>query len=323
MRPLVLLLLLALLAAAAPPAVAPVAPPEHRRPADQTFLTVPEWYLVGSPEEYAGYLADRDPSRFPFMGHLGQFWQSYAAVSREVEPFPANAGYHLMIVVIGTSTTVEYGLKSLYEQLIGRFTELVAGGPNTSEDRLAARVAADYVTFIKVRPWYEFDFLTPLRQLWTETGLWGPHPLRKWERKYILTSEYLVKAGYAWLLERAAHATYETPIDTTHVVAAMPGAAPAARMLPRYQAFTDASMSVAQAGGDFAEIAGNRGPILVTVLAGPGWQPPGKARLLLAQPVLTRPGQSRYVVSSDVADLADLLRSLDPATTRVEHVYDY
>ena len=37
-----------------------------------------------------------------------------------------NPGYHLMVMVIGVSTTVEYALKSAYETLIGRLTEASA-----------------------------------------------------------------------------------------------------------------------------------------------------------------------------------------------------
>ena len=58
------------------------APPEHRRGTEQTFLTFPEWFLVHSPAEYAVYVKENPPDTFPFWGHIGQFWKSYAAVTR-------------------------------------------------------------------------------------------------------------------------------------------------------------------------------------------------------------------------------------------------
>ena len=76
--------------AAEPPPVRRCAPsrstaPEDRRTPDQTFLTFPEWYLVHSPAEYARYLSRGEPpSAFPLFAHIGQFWQGYAAVNREV-----------------------------------------------------------------------------------------------------------------------------------------------------------------------------------------------------------------------------------------------
>lgn len=304
-------------------AAAPSTPPADRRPTDQTFLTIPEWFLVFSPEEYANYLRNHTPSHFPFFGHLGQFWQGYAAAAGISEPFPANAGYHLMIVVIGTSTTVEYGLKGLYERLVGRFAEQVAGRADTAEDHLAAHTAAAYVAFIKVHPWYAFDFISPLREVWTDTGLWGPKPLRKWERKYLLTTEYLAKAGYGWVLGKATRSTFEQPIEQTFVIVVGPGGASRPLALPRYQAFTDASASLAREGVDFVEIAGNRGPIVVTVLAGPAWPRPTRTAQLFEQPILTQPGRYRYAISNRVADLAATIRSLDASKTQIEHIYDY
>jgi hypothetical protein len=101
---------LALLCALAALAAAPssVTPKEHQRTGDQTFLTFPEWYLVHSPAEYAAYVQEHAPSRFPFIGHIRQFWQSYLAVYGAVKnDYPFNGEYHTMIMVIGGSTTLE------------------------------------------------------------------------------------------------------------------------------------------------------------------------------------------------------------------------
>ena len=78
-----------------------ITPIEHRRGEEQTFLTYPEWFLVHSPAEYAGYVADHTPTEFPFCGHISQFWRSYAAVTEATRPYPLNVGYHVMICVIG------------------------------------------------------------------------------------------------------------------------------------------------------------------------------------------------------------------------------
>ena len=92
--------ILAALALASATAGGPVAPPEHRRGPEQTFLTVPEWFLVFSPEEYARFLRDNPPSEFPFFGEIGQFWQSYHAVTEATADQPFNAGYHVMVSVM-------------------------------------------------------------------------------------------------------------------------------------------------------------------------------------------------------------------------------
>ena len=219
-RAATLLLALALLR---PPALGaspePVTPPENRRGTEQTFLTYPEWFLVHSPAEYAAFVRDHPPSEFPFWGHIRQFWGSYHAVYRETRRgYPTNYGYHVMIMVIGVSTTVEYALRSAYEAVIGRVTELTATHGPTEEDRYGARVAQEYVDFIRVRPWYEFDYVGALRGLWRDVPWKGAHPLRKVERRYALTTEYGIKAAYAKLIGWGTQATYDTAAPTTAVV---------------------------------------------------------------------------------------------------------
>ena len=327
---------------AAAPTEAPVAPKEHRRGGDQTFLTFPEWFLVYSPAEYAQYVKERAPSRFPFIGHIGQFWQSYRAVYSAVkDDYPFNGEYHTMIVVIGGSTTVEYGLRAAYETLIGRVSELMQTHGPTAEDRLGARVAQEYVDFIRVRPWYEYDFAGKLRELWRDTGFRGPDLLRKWERKYALTTEYGIKALYGWAIERATRASFETPVPVTAVLAdrlpaGIDKALPELKVLerradgsvlftvPRYQAFSDYSATLAGQGVVFQEIAGNRSPILVSALVPRDWKPDAAhAKILFTQPVITRPAVKRVAVVVPVASLAPVLNALRGPGMELEHVYDY
>jgi hypothetical protein len=314
-------------------------PPEDRRDPENTFLTFPEWFLVYSPDEYASFIADRAPSEFPFFGHLGQFWQGYRAMYGATrDDYPFNLGYHVMVVVIGTSTTVEYGVKGAYETIVGRSAEATCRNGMTAEDQLAARVARDYVDFIKVEPWYLFDFITPLKQVWTDTGSWGADPIRKWERKYFLTSEYAAKAVYGWVIKVATRSAYgEESDDTAVVIDRFPEAArrelPDAKVvqeyadgavlvrLPRYQAFTRHAEALARADVNFLEIAGNRGPILVSALVPTGYDDAG-LHVVMKQPILTRPGTERIVFTVAVPELAKTIAELGPSV-QVEHVYDY
>ena len=196
-----------------------ITPPEHRRAEDQTFLTYPEWYLVHSPAELATYLsAERAPSEFPWGGHVGQFWQGWRAVTHETREYPFNGGYHAMVSVIGSSTTVEYGLRAAYESTVGRLAEATSDGTPTAEENLSARVAQAYVDFIRVDPWYLFDFIAPLRTLWADTPAVGHNLLRKWERRFALSTEYLVKAGYAGLIKLGTQSVYEAAKPVTAVV---------------------------------------------------------------------------------------------------------
>lgn len=337
MRAALLSILLGMMAITAV-AATPLVPVEQRRLPDQTFLTFPEWFLVFSPAEYATSVRNGNPSDFPFLGHIRQFWQGYDAVWNQVhDRYPFNGGYHLMIMVIGTSTTLEYSVRSVYETLIGRLAESTRTHGMTQEERLGARYAQDYVDFIRVRPWYEFDFVSPLRHLWRDTSLTGPDMIRKWERKYALTSELGAKAIYGWLITLGARTVYDVAAPTTAVVIdRLPsrnvagltllkqyGDGSALVTIPRYEAFMTASMDLARQGVQFREIAGNRGPILLTVIEHGNAPAALHDYALLRQPIITEPGKERLLVTVPVSALSTTLNSLRASHVQVEHVFDY
>jgi hypothetical protein len=315
-------------------------PPIDRRPADQTFLTFPEWYLVYGPEEQADYFAEKTSTSFPFMDQVGSLWTSYGIVYDQVKDnFEFNTGYHVMIMVIAVSSTAEFGLKAWYETVIGRLTD---PEQMTQEDEFNAHFTRDYVEFIKVRPWYEYDFTTKLKQLWTNTDMFGPSLVRKWERKYILTSELAVKIGYGWLIGLGTATAYETAKPNTIVeVTNLPydfkgrdveiikldtGKVSTLSVL-RYAAFKEAAKSLSEAGADFATIAGNNSALLITLVVPESWSyDPSNAPdyVQLFQQNITRasgPLLKRVAIVTRVSSLSKVLSTLDPNS--VEHIYDY
>jgi hypothetical protein len=314
-------------------------PIEYRRSSEFTYLTIPEWYLVWSPEEYAVFLeAGKPPSDFPFLGHLQQFWDGYGVVYDETQKYPFNLDYHEMIWVIGVSTTIEYGMKWTYEKMVGRVSEATIRGGKTGEDRITAQTARDYIDFIVVEPWYKFDFMKPLRAVWA-TNWWGPSPIRSWERKYLLTSEYLVKGAYGWLIKKASESVYDEEKPVTAVILdRFPEAArkecPDVKMLkvfddgavlalvPRYQAFTTNARKLSPFGVNFLEIAGNKDGILVSAIVPTDYDSSG-FKLFSTEPVITQPGRRRIVVNVPVPELADLLRRHEKNWLQLEHIYDY
>ena len=327
-------------AAVAGAATSSVTPPEHLRGVEQTFLTYPEWFLVFSPAEYASYVRHASPDGFPFLGHVRQFWQGYAAVTEasHARGNDLNPGYHLMVMVIGVSTSVEYALRSVYESLLGRLSQATAGAP-TPEDQLAARVAQDYVDFIRELPWYEYDFTKQLGALWSLPAT-GPDLARKWERRFALTTEYGIKALYAKLIKLGTRSIYDTPLLVTaavvqpaprpdpklpavKVLKALPDGA-ALVTVPRYEAFTAYAQGLAAQGLEFQEIAGNRSILLVSLVGDQQWQPrTGIEQRLLEQPILTQPGRKRVVATAQVQHLGAALREWAQAGVQVEHLFDY
>jgi hypothetical protein len=90
-----------------------------------------------------------------------------------------------------------------------------AGG--TAEDRYAAKVARDYAKLIATKGWYEFGFMHAFKGLWSDVPLTGPGFVRKWERRFALSAEYLVKAAYASVIGMGTAAGYAPDELTRHV----------------------------------------------------------------------------------------------------------
>lgn len=314
----------------------PLTPKEYIRPADQTFLTFPEWYLVFSPDEQAQYFKKHTSSSFPFMSHTAQIWESYGIVNDQIKDnYPYNGGYHFMIWVIGSSASTEYAIKGWYETIVGRVTDTY--DVITDEDKFNATFTQDYVDFIKDRPWYEFDFKKRLVSLWTSTSFIGDNFFRKIERKYILTSELLVKWCYGKLIGLGTETVYDEAIPTTEVlVDSIPQNNLTLKVikqypdksalisLPRYDKFNYAICELAQSGFTFKEIAGNNTAILLTVLVS------SETNLTIdyAQTVFTQPNSSdptmkRVALAVLVKDLSKLLLQLDKDKIKIEHIFDF
>ncbi|RTY95320.1 hypothetical protein [Flavobacterium sp. GT3R68] len=308
-----------------------ITPKKDVRPADQTFLTFTEWYLVFSPEEQANYFKHHTASSFPFMSHTAQIWEGYNVMNDQIKGnFPPNEGYQFMIWVIGTSASVEYSIKAWYETIIGRITD--TDKVFTDEDQLNAKFTQDYVDFIKDRPWYEFDFKSRLKSLWGSTSIFDNHFARKMERKYILTSELLVKIAYGKLIGLGTEKVYDETLPTTLVALDSPSTQNLMAEkrnqtlvdLPRYDKFNGAICKLAYKGYRFKEIAGNNSAILVTVLS------PinktlnlGNAQIVFEQPISSDLKMQRIAVAIPVPELNTLLIQLNKDHIKVEHIFDF
>jgi hypothetical protein len=245
-----------------------------------------------------------------------------------------------MLVVIGSSFSVEYALKGIYENSVGRFTEWLSSSQPTGEDLYAYRTARAYADFVHIRPFYEFSFWKRFKGLWSETTLWGPHPIRKWERKTFLSLDYAVESFYCWFIEAGTHATYGVePADTfawienasdatftdnpkiRKVKATGPGQYIVA--IPRYQEFTAIATQLAHQNVRFVEIAGND-EILLTAIAPRSWSgdvTPGQ--VVFSAELPTQPDYKRIGIKCPVSALCTILSALPDKGARTEHVYDY
>jgi hypothetical protein len=320
------------------------AAPSYARREDQTYLTLPEWYVVFSADEYANYLAQHPPSGFPYVQATLQFWQAFdevCAITRD--RYPLNRNYSLMLMVVGTSFTAENIFKGIYENTIGRVSEWTSDGRPTPEELFGQQVAAEYGTFIHTIPWYDFPFRQKLADLW-KLDYGGPNVIRRLERRFALTLELGIKTGYGQLISGGA-ATVFTPEDLTIMVRAegitrslldrepqvriveSPAGQPPLVALPRYEALTLLLPRLVEQGVRFTEIAGND-EIMVTVQAPRGWRPDGlPAESLFTLPILTQQNRDRVALRVHVRDLhtvvGELLQQGSRGGATFEHIFDY
>lgn len=313
---------------------------DYQLPVSSTYLIFPEWYIVYSSQEYANFLNDKRPSQFPYFASIEQYWSSYCTVYKLAKPYPYNAGDNLMLMVIGISFSVEYAIKGLYENTIGHFTEWLSNDEQTPEDNYQQHVAQQYAEFIPVWPWFEFSFSHAFKGLWTDTSYYGPHMTRKWERKFILSTEYGIKTIYSWIIAQASHATLGTapPIINAAMTNIQPsffttnsriknskylGKNTYLVTIPTEQPFTDTVKKLAGNSARFIDIAGNQ-IIFLTAIAPATWhQTLTYGQILFTMNILTRSAQQRIAIQVPVADLIPLLTQLQVSGARIEHIYDY
>jgi len=316
----------------------------YARPEVDTFYTYPEWYIVWSYQSKADFQRNHLPSGYSYFGDIDQFWQAYCCVysaTRVNYSFPT--GDHIMLTVIGSSFSVEYALKGLYEETFGRLSEWTSDHQPVAEDLYAAQVAESYAAFVHIRPFYEFSFAHALRGLWSNTPFRTAHLVRTIERRTWLTLDYSVEAVYCELIELATHATYGFEDTTTAVWVEFPasgntlvsspmksvtifrdlGNNQAIVEVPRYQEFTTAALNLLHEGVRFRQIAGNELIIISAISPVPWTNSTPSLQLLLAQPLLTVPGNTRNVLLCHVAELHIVVPMLEHQGLRIEHIYDY
>ena len=315
--------------------------PDYYRPESKTYLTLPEWYIVYSTDEYADFIASNSSSDFPYFRAVGQYWQSYVDVCNEIRGrYPFNGDSQFTLAFIGLSFTAENMLKGAYEGTVGRLTDWVSSDTPTQEEVYAAQVAQEYGQFMHEIPWYFFPFKEKLQGLWSQTSLWGPDPIRKWERKLALTIEYGGKFLYGSFTNFGAQATYGGA-DVEKIYAVTRGVAEdmlgqdlevvkeidVERQLiriTRFEYFSDTVPGLLERGVLFDEIAGNH-EILFTLLG------PQDAEYsfeygdyLFDLPILTQPGTTRSAIKVRVGDMGQFFEELKTReNVQFEHMYDY
>jgi FAD/FMN-containing dehydrogenase len=324
----------------------------------QTFLTLPEWYIVFSAEEYQRHLASKKPSTFPYFASNGQFWSLYRQMyGRTKGSYPPNFEYHVMNMVIGASFSLENAIKGVYEGSIGRVSEWFAcpgasaGGSRAlsqppvsgewklcnAEDAYAAKVAAEYDHFIRTYPWYEFSYKQKLAGLWSLDTSHNHSWVRTLERRLFLSLEYGAKALYAAAIGSASHSAFGVEELTTsawlhradgqamdeHVKVLSSFGEEDVVLMPRYEGFRDALAQLTRQGITLHEVAGNERIALTLVVPRGLTLAARDYEVTTRWPVLTDPSKERVMLFTPVTKLGTLISELSARGASVDHVFDF
>ncbi len=313
----------------------------YKKGEEQTLLTLPEWYLVFNPNEYADFLErGNNPSDFPFISTIDEYWSLYDRVNVLTDGlYPQNSEYQTVLWVIGVSTSAELIAKSVYENTIGRFTRWTASA-DTPEDLLIQEAHRAYSDLIYTEAWYKFPFWSYAARIWSDTPFFGANFIRKLERKLMFTVEFGFKSLYAKAIGFGAKTAYEASdgLVTMHVIAGvanLPEIDPRINVLrdfgdgdlvitlPRWGGFTEIMPKLAAAGVQFIEISGNDEILMTTVENQSVTLEPDQARFLFNSMVISPENKKRSVYVVRVENLSEALNSLGPKNIELEHVFDF
>ncbi len=313
----------------------------YYRSEEQTFLTIPEWYLVFNPVEYADFLEqNKNPSDFPFMASINEYWTLYdRVVALSKDNYPENSEYMTVLRVIGISTTVEYMWKAFYENTIGRLSYWAAGNQYTAEDKLIAQAHRAYSKLIFDKAWYEFDFSHWISRIWNDTSFNGEGFVRKLERKLFFTLEFGFKTAYAKLIKLGAQTAFEQGDGLIYMTAKHADTqntylTESAEIIakdeneyllsvPRWGEFSKTIPLLAEYGYDFDNISGNQ---LITATIVQNTKQKFKsnyAKKLFSSKLVSNNSKKRIAVVTQVQDLKEFLLEMAQRGQAVEHIYDY
>jgi len=311
----------------------------YYREEEQTVLTVPEWYLVFNPKEYADYLeTGKNPSDFPYYASIDEYWKLYDRSLKLVEnAYPENEEYNTMLQVIGVSITMEYAFKIIYENTIGRVFSWFGNGTFSDEEKKIVEAQRAYSDFIYHTAWYEFEFMPWIKKVWATSNTAESNWLRKVERKLFFTLEFVFKAFYAQLITWGAQASYEAPVtDIYMLVSSKQAIAPSKNIkvlttqdsmqiigIQRWGAFTTTMLDLCEKEIEIKEIGGNT-EIVVSVLIDKNKElifP--NASFLYESKVVTDNTIKRLVYILPVNELCYFIKDLKNKNIELEHIYDY
>jgi hypothetical protein len=321
-------------------------PKYYERKYEQTFLTLPEWHMVYSYSQLADFLKQGgSQTEYPFLQDVKRFWFDYEVAKQELGDFQ-NDDYRNMIYVIGGSFTIEYFIKYVYENTLGRVSELLFGHA-TGSDKFIADSWKRFSDSLSQTPWYKFDYFTEIGKVWTTVSLLDGNIIRNLERKLAITVGYGLKGVYGCIIEYLSRSAYGEEINETLSLVEVDEkevllkleAENVLKILKeyeggvylvqskRYAGFKDAFLRMLESGVKFRQIMSHES-IMITYLSKSESEPfmyTDDVRILTKDKLFYNKEGYKYRVTVKVSldRLESLFLKLDGESRKFEMIYDF
>lgn len=148
--------------------------PKYCRDQKQTYLTAPEWQNVRAAQRYAAFVEQKPSFDYPFFKEIGGFWQVYgqswqAARKQNSAADVALSEYNMMNLFVGTSMTLEYGLKGLVSLPFAVLDKVSFGLMRTKNETEKERVRSlkEYGNYIETTPFYQYHYFKDIGSYWS------------------------------------------------------------------------------------------------------------------------------------------------------------
>lgn len=138
----------------------------------KTYLTAPEWQNVHSAQEYADFVQENSSSKYPYFRSIANYWKvfknSWNAARKHDSPWDVlTSDCTLMNFFIGTTMTIEYGVKGIVSAPFSLF-------PNSDQademKKVKAASAKEYAEFIEHTPFYCYPYHQDVKKYWSAYG---------------------------------------------------------------------------------------------------------------------------------------------------------
>ncbi len=289
-----------------------------------TFLSIPEWYIVSISDDYTTWLELwKNPSDFPYLQYLKDYWIMYGKITAIMDDkIPRDYEYHTMVQVIWASTTLEFWLKALYESTIWHMTSLISY--QTPVDLYYTSSSRKYIDFILLRPFYEFNYTHELEglkyQVWSSV-------VRSTERYIFYYTEFFIKKFYAKLIENATKSSFAIPdiwtevngnfssgvvlLDPKNIILTQSGI-----KISRYYPFTEILPKIlASPENKIVDIAGNKKLIIESISS--DWE---IVPSIFSFPIPIDSSKRRNFSYIETENIKDILNN---SKLKLSHIYDF